>query len=345
MSNGAVETQAGAPHGGRVVRLSAGTSSTIAEIGNDSARLPVTSGPEGRRLRLRRATVAGRRFRAAIRFWDSSNALVKSIPTATQTSTTAWRRSAGTAVVPATAVSASWEVRFENLAQGETVYVDAVQLERGGFVTPFGLRPSETLARQRSGVDKVELLIDGAVRGTETGTCPEPGCSLRSSDISYTMSDATIPEGLHTARVRATDKAGNPPTLGRPWDLVVDRSNPQVLSTTGPLKQGAFFGAGKHKVLIEATDFGQPGTPRNLVARLLVRARHGRTASGRGRATAPSSTAPSRPRTGAATSRSPRTAPARSSTTTSTSSGSNPATRSRSRRTCDRRRRRAARRP
>ena len=152
----------------------------------------------------------------------------------------------------------SWEVRFENLAAGENAYVDAVQLERGDFVTPYGLPAGEAPSQQRSGVSTVELLIDDVVRGSDSGGCTDATCALRASALSYSISDQTLADGVHSVRVRATDKAGNV-TLGRPWDIVLDRSAPQIVSTSGELTQGRSFGPGVHKVLVEATDFGQPG--------------------------------------------------------------------------------------
>jgi RHS repeat-associated protein len=253
-----------AAHGNVALRLTqTATPPLPAYVMNDTNRLAVQAGQPIAVSAYARATTGAPRMRARVRFFNASGAFLSGAGSQAVTlSTAVWRRQSATVTPPAGAVTAGWEVAIDGMAANESALVDAVQVERGDYTTPFGLKREEVPADQRSGVTSLELLDGTATHGNpQTWTCAEGSC-MRSHTLAYNAAGAS--EGRHQISVRAKDAAGNPST-SRSWEVVVDKSDPKVLGVSGPLRTQSFVGAGSTPVRIDASDSGSTAVPRNLL--------------------------------------------------------------------------------
>ncbi len=84
-----------------------------------------------------------------------------------------------------------------------------------------------------SGVERIEVLVDGARTKLAERSCSEGGCDL---GLDWTLDTGTIPEGRHLVQVVVVDAAGR--TAQRHFVIGVDRSRPD-LELSGALAEAA----------------------------------------------------------------------------------------------------------
>jgi streptogramin lyase len=79
-------------------------------------------------------------------------------------------------------------------------------------------------AERKSGVAKIEILVDEKVKDSVAPGCPSEGCSLNRE---WTLNSSSEPAGWHWLEIRTTDAAGKVKTTFREFTIKRDESAPE----------------------------------------------------------------------------------------------------------------------
>ena len=129
---------------------------------------------------------------------------------------------------------------------------------KNGRAVADGQYTLSTVARDgsdRSGVERVDFLLDGQPWRTVHGSCAGNQCAA-DLPAAQTIDTATLAAGLHRIEIVAADKAGNalPVAQGRRVDFVVDHAAPGIVSVTQGQDMSRWYGPKSLSAMPRALD-------------------------------------------------------------------------------------------